>query len=85
MRELAQDTEWVKESDLSIGSHVCGLQPHWFGVKERGDSALSQTPLGEWPDPTWACSSCTPHRSLLGWDFGEGKGVVPHSREFVIA
>lgn len=85
VRELAWDTGCVKGSDLSIGSHVCGLHPHWFGGKERGVPAPSQTPPGEQPDPSWACSSHAPHWSLLGWGFGEGKGVVPRRGQFGIA
>lgn len=82
MRELAQDTEQVKGSDLSIGTHVRGLHPHWFGGGEvPAPSRRSRERL----DPTWARSSCAPRRSLSGWGFGEGKGVVPRSGEFGIA
>lgn len=39
---------------------------------------------GEGSQPS-AASSHTPHWSLWGWGFGEGKGVVPHGGEFGIA
>lgn len=77
----------VKGSDLSVGTHACGLHSNWFGRsrrapnwfgRRRGAPALSCC-RRERPDPS--------SHALLepAWGFGEGKGVVPRRREFETA